>query len=243
MHTVDAATQALQRGEIVLLYDADGREEETDMVVLGRHCSPETLRTLRTDAGGLVCTAIAPEFHQALDLPFLSDLIQGATAKHPSLAGLLPDDIAYDGSKPAFGLTINHRDTFTGITDRDRSLTMMALEEFLGQIDATDMEAARVAFGRQFRSPGHVSLLNGAPGGLGSRLGHTELSLELARLAGATPVTTVCEMLDPQTGMALSRAAAQAYAAEHGLVFLTGSDVIRAWRETTTAPVSVPTSA
>ena len=58
---LSSAVQALREGQIVLLYDADGREEETDMVVLGEHCTPEVLRSLRTDAGGLVCTAIAPE--------------------------------------------------------------------------------------------------------------------------------------------------------------------------------------
>ncbi len=230
VHTVNAAAEALRRGEIVLLYDADGREEETDMVVLAEHCTPEVLRTLRTDAGGLVCTAVAPEYHAALDLPFLSDLVQGATAAHPVLAGLLPDDIQYDGSKPAFGLTLNHRDTFTGITDRDRSLTMTALAEFLAEADLSDRAALRAEFGARFRAPGHVSLLNGTPKGLAARQGHTELSIELARQAGSTPVTTVCEMLDPMTGTALSRAQAEAYAEAHGLVFLTGADVVQAWQ-------------
>lgn len=235
---VASAIKALNAGQIVLLYDADGREEETDMVVLGRHCTPEVLRTLRTDAGGLVCTAIAPEHHQRLDLPFLSDLIQGASGKHPSLLGLLPDDIAYDGSKPAFGLTINHRETYTGITDRDRSLTITALADFLASAKTMDPAAARSEFGKRFRSPGHVSLLNGAPGGLAQRVGHTELSLGLAKLGDDTGVTTVCEMLNPETGTALDRAGAEAYAEAHGLVFLTGDEVVRAWQQATV--LSVP---
>ncbi len=231
VHPVQRAAKALQNGEIVLLYDADGREEETDMVALGSHCTPEVLRTMRQEAGGLVCTAIAPEYHAALDLPFLSDLIQGATAAHPVLAGLLPDDIAYDGSKPAFGLTINHRDTFTGITDEDRSLTMTELAKLLGDADLTERTKLREQFGARFRAPGHVTLLNGAPGGLGTRMGHTELSIELARQAGATPVTTVCEMMGAD-GKALDRAGAEAYAEAHGLVFLTGDDVVEAWKAT-----------
>ncbi len=231
VHTLQRATQALLNGEIVLLYDADGREEETDMVALAQHCTPEVLRTMRQEAGGLVCTAIAPEYHAALDLPFLSDLIQGATAAHPVLAGLLPDDIAYDGSKPAFGLTINHRDTFTGITDEDRSLTMTELAKLLGDADLTDRAKLRTEFGARFRAPGHVSLLNGAPKGLEQRMGHTELSLELARQSGGVPITTVCEMMD-DNGKALDRAGAEAYAKEHGLVFLTGDDVVEAWKAT-----------
>lgn len=240
---ITAAAHALRDGQIVLLYDADGREEETDMVVLSQHATPETLRTLRHDAGGLVCTAVAPEHHAALGLPFLTDLIQDAASRHPALAALLPDDIQYDGSKPAFGLTINHRDTFTGITDEDRGLTISELAGFLADIDGMPRDEARAAFGERFRAPGHVHLLNGAPGGLHARQGHTELSLALARLSGATPCTTVCEMLDPATGKALQRAGAEAYAAEHGLVFLTGADVVRAWREQATAPAAVPAAA
>lgn len=238
VHPVQNAARALRQGQIVLLYDADGREEETDMVVLGEHATPETLRTMRQAAGGLVCTAIAPEHHHMLDLPFLSDVIQQAAQRHPDLMGLLPDDIRYDGTKPAFGLTINHRGTFTGITDRDRSLTITELAAFLCDAEGRDPEVVRREFGQQFRSPGHVQLLNGAPGGLSARQGHTELSLQLARLAGTTPVTTVCEMLDPVTGTALSRLGAQRYARDHGLAFLTGQDVVQAWQETTLVPTS-----
>lgn len=226
-----AAKKALRNGEIVLLYDADGREEETDMVVASQHVTSDHLRTLRTDAGGLVCTTLAPEHHACLGLPYLSDLIQKAAADHPVVEGLLPDDIQYDGTKPAFGLTINHRSTFTGITDEDRSLTMTELAKLLGDADLTERTKLREQFGARFRAPGHVTLLNGAPGGLGTRMGHTELSIELARQAGATPVTTVCEMMGAD-GKALDRAGAEAYAEAHGLVFLTGDDVVEAWKAT-----------
>lgn len=219
---------ALKAGRIVLLYDGDGREEETDMVVASQHVDADLLRTLRQDAGGLVCTTLAPEHHAHLGLPFLSDLIQAAADEHPVLAGLLPDDIQYDASKPAFGLTVNHRDTFTGITDADRALTITALEAFLGDLP-DDPAAAQKAFGDAFRAPGHVTLLNGAPGGLAARQGHTELSIALMRLAGLTPSATICEMLGPD-GKALPRKEAQAYAREHGLVFIAGQQVMDACR-------------
>ncbi len=83
-----------------------------------------------------------------------------------------------------------------------------------------------------------MPLLNGAPGGLGSRQGHTELSLELARLAGLPPITTVCEMMDPTSGQALSRSDAEAYAEAHGLVFLTGAEVQAGWKERTFVPAA-----
>lgn len=243
---VQAALRALQRGEIVLLYDADGREEEVDMVVASQHATPEHVRTLRTDAGGLLCTTVGPEDHQRLGLPWLSDLIQASARDHPVLRGLLPDDIRYDGSKPAFGLTLNHRSTYTGITDVDRATTISEFARLLAETEAEDAAAAQERLGREFRAPGHVILLNGAHGGLTARQGHTELSLELMRMAGLTTSSTLCEMMDPRTGRALAKKDAQAYAEAHGLVFLAGQEVLDAWNQSTPAAQNtaiVPTSA
>ena len=239
MSPLQQAQQALRAGQIVLLYDADGREEETDMVVASQHATAEHLRTLRTDAGGLVCTTLAPEHHRLLGLPWLSDLLARAAADHPALARLVPDDIQYDASKPAFGLTINHRATYTGITDADRALTISELATFLADAEGKDAAVVAQEFGASFRAPGHVTLLNGQDAGLGARQGHTELSIELLRQADLVPSATICEMLGSD-GNALPRAEAEAYAQAHGLVFLTGADVVEAW-ETTSA--SVRTSA
>jgi 3,4-dihydroxy 2-butanone 4-phosphate synthase len=153
-----------------------------------------------------------------------------AATDHPVLERLLPDDIQYDASKPAFGLTLNHRDTYTGITDEDRSRTITQLAHLADAMATLSQEAARQRLGQEFRSPGHVILLNGAPGGLAARQGHTELSLALAHMAGLPGSTTVCEMMDPQSGHALARRDAEAYAEAHGLAFLTGQDVMQAWR-------------
>ncbi len=228
--TLALALSALRRGEPVLLYDADGREEETDMVIASQAATMEAVRALRTEAGGLLCTAVAPEHHQKLGLPFLSDLVKAAGADHPVLRHMHADDIRYDPSRSSFGLTVNHRSTYTGIPDGDRSTTIRELAAFLGRLDAIPADAAQREFGREFRSPGHCILLNGAPGGLAARQGHTELSLELARLAGLVPSTTICEMLDPDSGKALGKKQAMAYAQRKGLVFLTGQDVVAAWQ-------------
>src|SRR5207244_2234522 len=115
--------------------------------------------------------------------------------------------------------TVNSRVSFTGITDNDRSTTLRSLAAFLADAQAggavTDparVDQVRVAFGRSFRSPGHVTLLNGAARGLAERQGHTELSIELLRMAGMTPCAALCEMLDPSSGQALARKDAQQYA-------------------------------
>lgn len=244
MNQVEAALAALRGGEVVLVYDADGREEETDMVVAGHAVTPDVVRTLRTDAGGLLCTAVGPEVHRTLGLPWACDVLAAAATDHPGVEALLPrGDIRYDDSKPAFGLTVNHRDTFTGITDEDRSTTIRALTASAAAFAGTQPAAARAAFARDFRSPGHVQLLNGADRGLAARQGHTELSLELVRMAGLPPVSTVCEMLDPRSGRALSRADAEAYAERNGLVFLTGAEVLGAFHHRVQARPAVATAA
>lgn len=229
----DRLTQAiaeLQAGKPVLLYDADGREEETDIVIPSQHATPELIRLLRTDGGGLLCTAIGPEHHHRLGLPWLSDVLAQAGADNPVLKALAPDDIAYDASKPAFGLTINHRTTFTGITDSDRATTIRELATFLDETAELPEAEAQARFGQEFRAPGHVILLNGAPNGLADRQGHTELSLELMRMADLTTSSTICEMMGPH-GDALSKKAAEAYAESHDLVFLTGAEVMDAWQK------------
>lgn len=224
------AHEALRAGHPVLLYDADGREEETDIVVASQYATPEQVRFLRQAGGGLVCTAVAPEHHRKLGLPFLADLIRTSARDLPVLRHMHADDIRYDPSKSSFGLTVNHRSTYTGIPDGDRSRTIRELAAFLGRVEALAPAQAQGEFGQEFRAPGHCILLNGAEGGLAARQGHTELSIELARQAGLVPCTTICEMLDPASGKALGKKAAQAYAQANGLVFLTGRDVIDAWQ-------------
>jgi 3,4-dihydroxy 2-butanone 4-phosphate synthase len=221
---------ALQRGEPILLYDSDGREGETDLCFASQFATPEGIRRLRTDAGGLLCTTVAPEHHAKLGLPFLADLLQKAARDHPVLAEMEANDLRYDPSKSSFGITINSRRTFTGIPDADRALTIRELATFLGTLDGLDAGAARSRFGELFRAPGHCILLNGADGGIATRQGHTELSLELARQAGLVPSMTICEMLDPESGKALAKKAAMDYAKRNGLVFLTGQDVTSAWQ-------------
>ncbi|MHB1260158.1 MAG: 3,4-dihydroxy-2-butanone-4-phosphate synthase [Thermoplasmatota archaeon] len=238
MKPIEAALAALRRGEPVLLYDADGREEETDIVVASQFATPEAIRTLREKAGGLLCTTIAPEHHRKLGLPYLADLVQGASKTHPVLKHLLANDIKYDPSRSSFSLTINLRTTYTGIPDNDRSATIVALAEFLGTVDGLRDAEAQREFGRLFRSPGHCILLNASEGGLAARQGHTELSLELARQAGLVPSTTICEMLDGKTGKALGKTAAQDYAARNGLVFITGRDVTDAWQSRAATPTT-----
>jgi 3,4-dihydroxy 2-butanone 4-phosphate synthase len=213
---VARAVRAFRDGEPVLVHDADDREGETDIVYPAGSITADAVAHLRNDAGGLVCVALGDRVATALDLPFLD-----AVLDHPTAAD---HDLAYD-SRSSFSLPINHRETFTGITDADRALTIGKLADVAARIDAG--EAYDVDdFSREFRSPGHVHVLRAAGGLLDERRGHTELGVALARAAGLPPAAVVCEMLDDETGDARSIVDARAYARANGFVFVEGRDLV-----------------
>jgi len=205
-----AAIDAFARGEPILIHDAADREGETDIVYPAGSVTPEAVARLRNDAGGLVCVALSDTVASALELPFMQ-----AVLDHPTSAD---HELGYD-ERSSFSLTVNHRDTFTGITDADRSLTIRELSTVASEPDAD-------AFAESFRSPGHVHLLRAAPELLGDREGHTELGIALAAAADQPPAVVVCEMLDDETGGARSPADARAYAEREGLVYVEGHTLL-----------------
>ncbi|HDP97520.1 MAG TPA: 3,4-dihydroxy-2-butanone-4-phosphate synthase [Euryarchaeota archaeon] len=222
------AFRELQDGKIVLVYDADGREEETDMIAASEHINDAIVRTMRKNAGGLICATVPPEARRCLGIPYMVDVYNSSASDYPIVLGLRPNDIPYD-TKSSFSLTINHRKTFTGITDLDRAMTISEFAKIL-ESAITCENGASEEFANNFRTPGHVHLLNASDELLLERQGHTELGTALMKMAGLTPSATVCEMMGDD-GRALSKDLAAKYAARKGLVFLEGKDIIDAWKE------------
>ena len=224
---VDDAVAAFAAGEPVLIHDAADREGEVDLVYPAAAVEPDDVARLRNDAGGLVCVALSDTVCETWALPFAQDVLD-----HPAGAS---HDLGYD-ERSSFSITVNHRDTYTGITDEDRALTISKLGEAAGEIarattvagdDAADAIAPDAeGFADEFRAPGHVHLLRAAPDLLDDREGHTELGLALADAAGVAPAVVVCEMLDDESGEALPPAAARAYADRHGFAYVEGSELI-----------------
>jgi 3,4-dihydroxy 2-butanone 4-phosphate synthase len=229
---VEPALRALSAGEPILVFDGPDREGETDLIFLSETATPELVRLARKDAGGLICTAISDELRARLDLPFFSDLLALATKEYPGVAGLF-EAPRYD-RRSAFGITVNHRTTFTGVPDNDRALTIRAVGEIARAAPDRSDEALREMFRASFVSPGHISLLYAAPGLLGERKGHTELAISLARMGGLSESATVCEMLG-DSGGARAPDAARRYAEDHGFEFLEGRTITEAWRRWSSA--------
>jgi len=207
---VESALEAFRRGQPVCIHDAADREGETDLVYPAGAVTPAAVARMRNDAGGLVCVALSDAVARTFELPFLQEVLD-----HPVAAD---HNLGYD-DRSSFSLTVNHRDTHTGITDEDRALTITALAD--AAADPEDVD-----FPGTFRSPGHVHLLRAAPNLLAEREGHTELGIALAEAAGVPPAVVVCEMLDDETGDALPSAAAQAYAARHDIPYVEGSALV-----------------
>ncbi|MFC7167364.1 3,4-dihydroxy-2-butanone-4-phosphate synthase [Halospeciosus flavus] len=207
---VQRAADAFAAGEPVLVHDAADREGEVDLIYPARSVGPAAVARMRNDAGGLICVALSHEVAETFDLPFLADEID-----HPAAEA---DHLGYD-ERSSFSLTVNHRDTYTGVTDEDRSTTITALGHAAADPEHTD-------FADEFRAPGHVHVLRAAPELLDEREGHTELGIALADAAGREPAVVVCEMLDDETGEALSVDDARAYAERHGFAYVEGRDLV-----------------
>lgn len=219
MDTLKQALGELKKSKFVLLYDSDNRERETDLIVAGEFVTPAHIATMRRDGGGLICAAMEHYIAEKLNLPYTLDIYDTAAEKFSFLRDIKAVNLPYD-ERSSFSLMINHRKTFTGISDKDRALTIREFAQ-LGKNPNTK------GFTKNFRSPGHVPLLIAADGLLKERRGQTELSVALMRLAGLTPVSAICEMLGFQES--LSKKNAMAYAKKNKLVFLEGDEVIKAY--------------
>ena len=225
---VESALAALRAGRFVLVYDGEGREEETDLAIASEFVTPAAVRTLRKEAGGWICTTVPPGLREKLGLPYLQDLFQGSAADYPILRRLVPEAQPYD-RRSAFSITVSHRDTYTGVTDEDRARTIARFAEVAREGLRLENGWAERAFVEEFRAPGHVALLNPAPRLLEERKGHTELVTALVQMAGLVPSATICEMLGDD-GRALRKEDAKAYAGARNLVFLEGREILEAWR-------------
>lgn len=226
---VGQALDDLREGKFILVFDSDSREGETDFIKAAQFAEAKDVRQMRKDGGGLVILVVADDYHKKLGLPFMVDVYAAAKDAHPVLEDLNPSDIPYD-AKSSFSLTLNHRKTFTGITDEDRALTIKEFARVCQESDDLDEEAARKLLGENFRSPGHVYVCNASPAPLEERFGHTEYGVALLAMAGLTRVGTACEMMG-DNGKALKKEHAREYAEQHRLTFIEGKDIVEAWRK------------
>ena len=217
----------IQKGKPFLVFDDEKREGETDMMLPSQFMTPDIVRKMRREGGGLICLSLREKDAVRIGLPYLETILPQTGV----MKGLFRnDDLKYDSSS-AFSLTINTRNSFTGITDIDRSSTIREFASFLSDLGRFNGTASSI-FADRFRSPGHVFLLIARDGYFSKRRGHTELGTYLVEKAGLIPSVTMVEMLS-DTGRAMTRDEALDYATKNKLTFIDGKTIIESWSNET----------
>jgi 3,4-dihydroxy 2-butanone 4-phosphate synthase len=222
-NSIESSIEQLKHGFPILIFDDVKREGETDLVFASQFVTPSAIKMLRKDAGGLICTTLREEDAKVINLPFLEDLYK----RFLPYGKIATDtkDLRYD-SHSSFSFTMNHRKTYTGIPDNDRSLTITEFAKFIENI--SKKKDVLEDFYREFRIPGHVHLIVAREKYFKNRQGHTELSTYLMEKAGLVPSATLAEMLSDD-GDAMSREEAIKFAADHKLTFIDGKEIIDLW--------------
>ncbi|MFD1774105.1 bifunctional 3,4-dihydroxy-2-butanone-4-phosphate synthase/GTP cyclohydrolase II [Paenibacillus rhizophilus] len=167
---IEEAIYDLMRGKVVIVVDDEDRENEGDFIALAERATPEVINFMITEGRGLVCLPITAERAAELDL---KPMVSQNTDFHGT----------------AFTVSIDHKDTTTGISAYERSLTAKAI---------MDPKAGP----SDFRRPGHMFPLIAKKGGVLRRSGHTEAAVDLARMCGAYPAAVICEVVKEDGTMA-----------------------------------------
>ncbi len=224
--SLQEAISSLRKGDFILLHDESTRENEVDMVVAADFVTPEHIARMRQDAGGLICLSINYTFAASLGLNYMHDILFNSQNMDMDSKRMIIGTAPY-GDRPSFSISINHTNTFTGITDRDRAFTISEM----ARIYKNGSKNKKEVFNSTFKTPGHVPLLIASEGLLSNRLGHTEMSVYLTSLAGLSPVAVICEMLDSETYTALSIEKAKKYAKENAIPYFDGGELVKLAKE------------
>lgn len=169
-HTVEEALHDLKAGKPIIVCDDENRENEGDFVSLADQTTPEVINFMITHGRGLVCVPITEE-----------------NAKRLSLEPMVTNNTDAHGT--AFTVSIDHKETTTGISAHERSLTIQKM------LDPS-------AKGSDFKRPGHIFPLIAKKGGVLRRAGHTEAAVDLAILCGSEPAGVICEIINEDGTMA-----------------------------------------
>ncbi|MFN3814301.1 MAG: bifunctional 3,4-dihydroxy-2-butanone-4-phosphate synthase/GTP cyclohydrolase II [Aquificaceae bacterium] len=187
----------IKNGKMVIVVDDPSRENEGDLVMAAEMVTPETINFMTKHGRGLVCVTLTPERCEELDL-------------HPmAMRNTDPKGTYFCVSidaHPKFGTT-------TGISAYDRAKTIKLV-------------ISPEAKPSDFIRPGHVFPLRSKPGGVLERAGHTEASVDLARLAGLYPAGVICEIMKDDGTMA-RLPDLEGFAERFGLKIVTIADLIR----------------
>lgn len=172
LNTIEEAIADIKAGKVVIVVDDENRENEGDFLTAARNVTPEVINFMATHGRGLICAAITEERCAQLGLEMM---VSNNTAEHSTAFTVSVDLLGY-------GCT-------TGISASDRSKTIQALINPAIQPE-------------EFGKPGHIFPLKAKNGGVLRRAGHTEATIDLARLSGFEPAGALVEIMNEDGSMA-----------------------------------------
>lgn len=186
--TIEEVITDIRNGRMVIVVDDEARENEGDFVVAAERVSSDQIACMMRHGSGIICVALEEERLEALHLPLM-----------------VPANTSFLGT--AFTVSVDAKQTTTGISAADRAATIHALVH----PDTRPADLLR---------PGHVFPLKYSPGGVLRRAGHTEAAVDLARLAGLYPAGVLCEVVN-QDGTVARLEDLQSLAPEYGFKIVT----------------------
>ena len=167
---IEDILEEIRQGHIVIMQDAESRENEGDYICAAEFATPENVNRMASEAKGVICMPMSEEIAESL---YLGPMIRHNTDNHQT----------------AFLESIDYKDSGTGVSAAARSMT--ALEAIKDGAKPED-----------FRRPGHLFPLKARRWGVLERQGHTEATVDLARLAGLKPAGLCCEIMNEDGTMA-----------------------------------------
>lgn len=172
LDSISEAIEDIKRGKVVIVVDDEDRENEGDFITAARNVTPEVINFMSKHGRGLICAALTEERCDQLEL----DMMVTKNTDPRSTAFTVSVDLLGHGCT-------------TGISAHDRSKTVQAL---------IHPDTKPADFGR----PGHIFPLKAKKGGVLRRTGHTEATIDLARLAGMEPAGVLVEIMNDDGTMA-----------------------------------------
>jgi 3,4-dihydroxy 2-butanone 4-phosphate synthase/GTP cyclohydrolase II len=172
LDTIEAAIEDIKKGKLVIVVDDEDRENEGDFVTAARNVTPEIINFMSIHGRGLICAPLVEERCEELGLEMM---VRDNTALHQTAFTVSVDLLGHGCG--------------TGISAHDRAKTVQAL------IDPNTRP-------EELGKPGHIFPLKAKKGGVLRRTGHTEATIDLARLAGFEPAGVLVEIMNEDGSMA-----------------------------------------
>ena len=197
MNTIPEIIEDIRNGKMVILVDDEDRENEGDLICAADFITSEHINFMVTAARGLVCLCLTPEQTDRLQLPLM-----------------VRDEANYAPNKTAFTVSIEaSAGVSTGISAGDRAHTCR-------------VAANPAAKPSDVIVPGHIFPIRAKAGGVLKRAGHTEASVDVARMAGLNPAAVICEVMNEDGSMA-RMPDLKVFAKKHNIKIGTIVDLIR----------------